>query len=126
MTGSTIEIRPSLRWDPYLMSRGDAFHEFWLEYLQESTRNILYVLGRGFDPRMCHGLGAVMNLGGEGRRDCLLIEFDEGPDTPTTHQDYLNENLQRLAELLNGRGTLEKRPVPMWSDDTLVRRRVGS
>lgn len=118
---------PSLRWDPYFMRWGTKFNEFWKEYFQRENRNILYVLGRGFDPRMCAGFKAVLNASEHGTRNCLLIEFDEGPDSPSTkYASLVSDNLRILEGLLRGRGELLKKPVQMWASDGPGRRRIGS
>jgi hypothetical protein len=117
----------SLRWDPYFLRQGTQFIKFWEDYFRCERRNILYVLGRGFDPRMCVGLKTVFDLGGEGSRDCLLIEFDEGPDSPSKRYGSLvSKNLNILEELNRDRGKLSTKPVRMWSGYGPGRRRIGS
>lgn len=123
VAGSSVH----LRWDPYLMRRGTEFGSYWQEYLHSSVRKLLYVLGRGFDPRMCMGVRAVLDVGGKGSRDCVLIEFDEGPASPSRkHGRLVVENTKRLADLVKGRGTIIPKPVPMWASDGPRRRRIGS
>lgn len=109
------------------MRRGCGFNEFWEKHLQSENRNLLYVLGRGFDPRMCNGLRAILNAGGHGLRECLLIEFNEGKNSPSQRYEYLvSENLSILKELIYGKGKLWNKSVQMWSDDGPGRRRIGS
>jgi hypothetical protein len=115
----------SLRWDPYFLKHGSDFESFWREYLQVG-RNVLYVLGRGFDPRMCNGLDVVFGVGGSGARDCLLIEFDEGPNTATNQNALVEYNLERLTKIIQGQGVVKRKPVPIWSDNSLMKHRVGS
>lgn len=117
----------SLRWNPYFMRRGIEFSKFWDDFLQIENRNILYVLGQGFDPRMCTGFKAILNAGGIGVRDCLLIKFAEGPDSPSMlHASLVSSNLNILNDLLKERGKLLPKPVQMWSGDGPGRRRIGS
>ncbi len=113
-----------LRWSNYFLRHGDEFYAFWKEYLQDNERNILFILGQGFDPRMCFGFEALLEAGGSGRRDCVVIEFDEGPNSPSTkHSNLLGENKVKLDQLIKNRGTKIIKKVRMWSDDG---RRVGS
>jgi hypothetical protein len=131
MAASTILSRstavPRLRWDPYLMHKGKQFHEFWSRHLGSSDRQLLYVLGRGFDPRMCAGLAAILNIGGDGKRDITLITFDEGPDSPSMQYGSLvAANQQKLEILTNDRSQVIRKPVQMWSTTGLSRHRVAS
>lgn len=95
-----------LRWSNYFLRHGDDFYAFWREYLQNNERNVLFILGQGFDPRMCFGLEALLGAGGSGLRDCIVIEFDEGPNSPSTkHADLLEKNKVKLDQLIQNRGT---------------------
>jgi hypothetical protein len=118
----------NLRWDPYLMGRGSGFNDFWTKHLlQNNNRNLLYVLGKGFDPRMCNGLRAVLNVGGQGLRDCLLIEFDEGENSPSKRYEHMvAENMNILKGLMHEKGYINSKSVQMWSDEGSGRRRIGS
>lgn len=96
-------ITQTRRWQYYLLREGDEFHNFWEEYLK-TERNILYVIGWGFDPRMCIGLEAILKAGGKGRRDCWLIDFDEGDSSPSRkHDSTRQQNLLRFNSLVNGK-----------------------
>ena len=123
----TITSIQSLRWNPYFIRRGIEFSKFWDKYLQNEKRNVLYVLGRGFDPRMCTGFEAILKAGRHGVRDCLLIEFSEGEDSPSMqHTALVSDNLNILNDLLKDNGKLLPKPVQMWSGDGPGRRRIGS
>jgi hypothetical protein len=107
-----------MRWENYLMKHGKEFITFWEELLSERERNLLFVLGLGFDPRMCQGLETILKVGGRGKRACLLIEFDEGANSPS--KDYaalVQVNFQTLNKLLDGRGTIKTHQLQMWSDN---------
>ncbi|MBN8609175.1 MAG: hypothetical protein J0L92_01220 [Deltaproteobacteria bacterium] len=114
----------SLRWRDYFLRDGDGFDEFWKAFLAERKRNVLFVLGHGFDARMCDGIERVLSLGGEGTRDVALIAFDEGAESPS--QIYVAQrtaNGERLEKLVQGRGTIGHRDIKMFSDDN---RRIGA
>ncbi len=124
---SVITNMPSLRWDPYFMRKGKEFKVFWTEYVESGDRKILYVLGQGFDPRMCAGYKAVLDAGGKGTCDCLLVKFDEGPYSPSTrYADLVSQNIATLESLVQERGQLIAKPIRMWSGDGPGRRRIGS
>ena len=71
-----------LRWNDYFLKKDRKHDEFWKEYL-ETPRNILYILGAGFDPRMCVGIKSILEKGGEGIRHCALINFHEDENSPS-------------------------------------------
>jgi hypothetical protein len=100
------------------------FGDFWKGHLSEKDRSVLFVLGLGFDPRMCSGLRAVIDAGGGGDRECLLIEYDEGPASPSRdHMDLVEKNRVLVSNLLENRGIIKSCPLQMWSADG---RRVGA
>jgi hypothetical protein len=114
----------SLRWRDYFLRDGERFDEFWNAFLAERNRNLLFVLGHGFDARMCDGIERVLSLGGEGTRDVALIAFNEGAESPS--QVYLAQrraNGERLQHLVQGRGAIGHRDIKMFSDDN---RRIGA
>jgi hypothetical protein len=99
------------------MESGAGLDTFWRTYLQRE-RNILFVLGRGFDPRVCLGLRSLLEAGGAGKRDVIAIEFDEGASSPSRAYDQLvQDNWSALQGLVARKGTLSARPVKIWSDD---------
>lgn len=114
-----------IRWENYFLRHGEDFYKFWSGYVQGIEKNILYVLGQGFDPRMCLGFEKLIEAGGSGLRDCLVIEFDEGPNSPSIiHSDLVTQNINKLDELIQKSNSKKKvKNVKMWSDDL---RRIGS
>lgn len=114
----------SARWANYFLSGGSDFAPFWEFFLHSQQRHILFVLGLGFDPRMCSAIREIMNQGGDGKRDCLLLVFDEGPDSPSKqHGDRVQLNREELQQLLADRGSIREHELRMWSADG---RRIGS
>jgi len=116
---------PAPRWEHYFMRRGDECSEFWREYLAGQDRKILLILGAGFDPRMCLGLDMLLDAKASCVQECLLIKYDEGPDSPSN--DYgkrVKSNLDTMATRLSGKGvTRGEANVLMLSPDG---RRIGS
>lgn len=114
----------TLRWRDYFLRGGEGFDEFWRPFLGERNKDLLFVLGHGFDARMCDGLERVLSLGGKGARDVALIAFHEGAESPS--QSYLQQrkdNGKRLESLIEKRGTIRQRDIKMFSDDN---RRIGA
>ena len=121
MTGS---LQSKSRWEQYIIFKDNEFDAFWEEYLKESDRDVLFIIGLGFAPRMCAGIKAILNAGGSGKRECILIEFDEGEHSPSKrYNNRVINNKTILDNLLNGRGSYDTVSITMWSDDG---RRIGA
>ena len=118
-------VTPDGRWMNYVLQDGEKFLPFWEALLQLRNRDILFVVGRGFDPRMCEAVERLLSLGGSGKRDCVVVEFDEGETSPSRlHDEILIQNVCTLQKLFLGRGGITDKQVKMWSEDG--RRRIGS
>ncbi len=121
ITATTIQSR----WDHYFLRRGSDCPAFWREYLVGSQRRILFVLGLGFDPRMCFGLRMLMDASPGCVAECLLIEYDEGENSPSLqYSDRVQKNSNDLSEIMGSSGVIRRAKISMWSDDK--RRRIGS
>lgn len=116
------------KWGYYSMKRGSEFEDFWDRYLEDGSHNILYILGEGFDPRMCLGFEALLNAVGRNKIDCLLIQYDEGPNSPSIElTNLVARNTDKLKRLISRGNKLITRKIQMWSDgNNLNRRRTSS
>lgn len=113
------------RWLNYVLRGGTSFEPFWRSFLSAATRDLLVVVGRGFDPRMTNAVSTVLSLGGDGLRHCILVEYNEGENSPSRkHDNSIGANARAIEELFKNRGELATKQIRMWSDDG--RRRVGS
>lgn len=114
----------SPRWQNPVLDRGPALAGFWRSHLAEFERNVLLVVGRGFDPRMCYGTQLLFAAGGRGRRDIHLIHFaDDNTPLPGEQQALMAENWAGLQAAVGDRGAIAERRVVPRTDDG---RRVGS
>ena len=113
------------RWLGYTLRGGAKFVPLWDSLVRSSERDLLFIVGRGFDPRMCTAIETILSLGGKGARDCLIIEYDEGQASPSrAHDTLITANVDFLERLIKGSNRLSKRQIQMLSEDG--RRRVGS
>ena len=111
-------IIESMRWRDYFLRHGEGFDDFWKPFLAERERDVLFVLGHGFDSGVCDGIERVLGLGGEGARDVALVAFHEGPESASRrYMDQRTANGERLDKLLQGRGTIGHRNIKMFSED---------
>lgn len=68
-----------MRWDPYVLSSGDdGFDRFWTAHLAGKARNLLFIVGRGFDPRALEAPQRIIKAGGQGNRHVWILAFDNG------------------------------------------------
>ena len=113
------------RWLNYVLRRGASFESFWRSFLNSASRDLLFVVGRGFDPRMPNAVAKLLALGGDGLRHCVLVEYDEGAASPSrSHDSSITANVNTIESLFKDNGGLTTKEIRMWSDDG--RRRVGS
>lgn len=113
------------RWLDYVLKDGEGFKSFWQSFLNCKPRDLLFVVGGGFDPRMLEAVKTILSVGGTGRRHCVLVEYDERVASSARHYDEVADANKRVIEdLFGGHSRLKQKQVRMWSDDG--RRRVGS
>lgn len=94
-----------MRWDYYFLAKDAQLASFWSQRFGQGKRDVLCILALGFDPRMCDGFSMLTEARGEGRRDVILIEFDEGPDSPShALRPRVEQNRQKLERLVQGLG----------------------
>lgn len=121
MTDQNVAV--AARWQNYVMESGAQLDQFWQLHLA-AQRDLLLILGRGFDPRMCLGLRTVLAAGGGGKRDVWVVDFDEGLASPSkTYEPLVQANWSELQQLVSGKGVVDEKRLRMWSNDG---RRVGS
>lgn len=112
-----------IRWLTPFLKKGSESKEFWREYLQSKNRDVLFILGRGFDPRMNLGIDMVLKAGGSGLREYLLIHYDESPNSPSkAHEEVVKKNYDEFKGLIGSAGIKEV-SIKMWSSEGM---RVGS
>lgn len=112
------------RWSDYFMRGAEEFAPFWEDLIADDERRLLFILGHGFDQRMCLGVETIVGAGGSGPRDAIVLDYNEGPRSHSQHYvDHRRQNGERLDALLENRGSIAHRPIKMFSNDG---RRVGA
>lgn len=82
----------------------------------------------GFDPRMTLGFESIFSQLGKGKKDCLMIDFEEGKESPSRkYRSILKENVEKAKRIVeqNG-GSVHNKTVEMWKGQGSGRRRVTS
>jgi hypothetical protein len=110
------------RWNQYVLSSGNDLQVMLNGHLAERERNLVLILGKGFDPRMNLGVRAILSAAGAGKREVVLLDFDEGPDSPSvTYEVRVKKNVSELEKLVAKNCKLSVQKVPMYSAE---RRRI--
>lgn len=118
------ELGKSPQWEEYFIRNGKYAINFWNEYVKSGEKNILFILGKGFDPRMCEGLKILFSLEGTGKRDCVLIIIDEGEESTSREYDKeISKNMENFKQIIPHEERIKIKNIKMWSDE---RRPIGS
>lgn len=106
-----------MRWRDYVLLRGPSLAAFWRDHCQTSHRKLLFVAGRGFDPRTTLGLELIACRAGTCVLDLLALEFDEGEShPPQLLVDASKNNWSRLQSSI-ANGTVSSKQIRFRSDD---------
>ena len=81
-----------MRWDPYILVDNNAFSVFWQDHLARGERDVLFILGRGFDVRALDAPTHIIASGGKGARHVWLIRFDNQEDEAEARQAMTLKN----------------------------------
>ncbi len=87
-----------MRWDPYVLAAGGEFDKFWRTHLATRERTLLFVLGRGFDPRALEALRRITDLGAQPR--VWLMAFDNGLEDSEFRQQLTQTNRDGLRPII--------------------------
>ena len=97
-----------MRWDPYVLAGGNEFDQFWDAHLGSRSRDILFLLGRGFDPRALKAIQRLCDLGASPR--VWLLAFDNGLEDSPQRAELTRGNHAELLKLVPD-GRIDQLPV---------------
>jgi hypothetical protein len=113
-----------MKWSNYFLQKGNDFQIFWKDYLSLQDRNVLFLAGLGFDPRTSFAYKTFLNQGGIGQRDCFLVKFEEGPESPSQeYAELVQDNHRAIKALVPSGSKLSEKSIQMQGADG---RRIGS
>lgn len=123
MTQTTTSV-PPLRWRDYLMVRDDAFAQFWAAHLAERSRSLLFVCGKGFDPRTCIALRVIAERANGALKETVVLEYEEGNRALNQAlRDKVTTNWLEMESLISGKGICTSHKLEFRTADG---RRVGA
>ena len=87
------------RWNDYVIIDNENFTNFWKDFLK-NNRKIFYLLGCGFDSRMCTILKKLLENNSNSDFSYRAIDYDEGNASPShNHSDLKDNNINLLKEI---------------------------
>lgn len=98
----------TMRWDPYVLVRDDAFEAFWMEQLNSRERRILLVMGRGFDVRTLETARRLKATGADVR--VWLLAFDNGLGDSDSRKTLTDDNHDGLIAMY-GEDRIDVTPI---------------
>lgn len=106
-----------MRWRDYVLVRGQDLSTFWRLHCQGANRKILFIVGRGFDPRTPLGLESLVASVGTTTIDLLGLEYvEDDTSPPPVLVDAVTENWATLQSFISS-GTKHSRPIRFKSVD---------
>ncbi len=107
----------TLRWNDYFLRKNDEFEQFWKDYFN-LPHDVLFILGSGFDPRMCIGIESILGKERKGLFDCMLINFHEGKNSPSRDfRHEVEENREKLQEIIKDKAELIEKEIFMENEE---------
>lgn len=94
-----------MRWDPYILAGPDEFDPFWRDHLGSRTRETLFILGRGFDPRALKAIRCIRELGNLPK--VWLLVFEDGEEESPRRSEWTVNNRKALADLVGEENIIE-------------------
>jgi hypothetical protein len=107
-----------MRWQDYVMVRESEFDTFWTAHAAETKRRILFILGRGFDPRTAMGLVRLRQLAPNCHIDLLGLQYvDTSANHSPDHVSAAQSNWQTATSAVMSSGSFSSKPIEFRSSD---------
>ena len=104
------------RWTYSAVSRDTELHDFWKDHLTGGKRRLLFIMGRGFDPRTTLGIDLVAAADSETDIDVVGLEFRGGPVAGSAlHTERARANWEQVQARVDKRGKVDVRAIPFLS-----------
>lgn len=113
----------NFRWSPYVLLKGkNDIKLFWEQHFNSESK-ILFIIGKGFDIRMNLGIKELSSVSSAPIIQCLLIEFDEGKNSPSDkYKKYVDENTTQLKGIVS---SINTKKIKLLKSSDRKTRRVG-
>ncbi|MDE1818906.1 MAG: hypothetical protein KGI19_09940 [Thaumarchaeota archaeon] len=84
----------------YFLRSGSQFFDFYKEYLAQDGKNILFILGLGFDPRTTNCLKTLLDIKPKSNLDCMVFNYSDDFNGREPMQTWLKQNESTLNHLI--------------------------
>lgn len=98
----------------YFLRSGSQFVDFYKKYLERDGKNILFMLGLGFDPRTTSCLQTLLTVKSKSNLDCMVFDYSDDFSGREPMQSWLKRNETTLDHLIP-RDKWKKRQIQMMS-----------
>jgi hypothetical protein len=113
-----------MRWRDYILVRDGEFSSFWKAHFAERTRSVLFVCGKGFDPRTCIAIRTIAELANGALTETMALEYDESEGALNqVLRDKAASNWKEMEGLIAGKGLSTSHKITFRTADG---RRVGA
>lgn len=89
-----------LRWNNYVLNAGSKFKSFWSDYLQEGKRDLLLIIGVGFDPRSIDATAMISSVSSAGKKDVIALRYYNNAEESIN--DFTTTEVRTNIGKLNG------------------------
>lgn len=109
-----------MKWDNYFLKPGALFESFWHAYLAEKPRQVLFIMGIGFDPRTNNGIRSIFTHQADSLKTVVGLRYFRRPDEiGSPNHPLVEHHIQELTHFLSSiqvNPFLEK-PIIMRSEE---------
>lgn len=106
-----------MNWENYFIKSGSVFEPFWEYYFRESERNVLFIMGMGFDPRTNFGLRSVYKSKSTGLTSTVVLRYYNQKEDVG---EQVDPNVQKHILELNS--FLESLSLPKFEEKNIILR----
>jgi len=115
-----------MRWDPYLLATGENVRPIWEGIASQSSGRTLFVVGRGFDPRMTVGVDTLLAAVSGTDPTVVVLDMQNDRDDPDNSNRIAAEvNYARLSKAVEGVCPLSQESIRLWEAHAGGWRRSG-
>lgn len=104
----------------YFLYKGTEFDRFWKDYLSHSQRNILFVMGLGFDPRCLNCFKIINENLAKSKIKVMVIQYDDDFKDRKLLGTSLENNIEELQSLVPRKDWLAKSIKTMLGSDYVM------
>lgn len=95
-----------MKWSSYMFFQQDEVSDFWKSYYSKKSARILFVMGKGFDPRMNNTLKMLLQSVSYQSLECLAIDFPA--KEKTDGDEFYKQNVAVYEAMVNEKGIPNK------------------